>query len=170
MLNQYIINNTLWYLINSYNYTNDTWDFQYNPKKIERLSVWNILEYTIMYFLEMTNIHFETDKNNPFTIDNWIDILVNGNIPLHCKGSSSTSLIWQVRNWQWIISDLNKYRWYIVIAYINYHLVQDIKILIERYLNNWWSFTNNENIIDIDTILSTIWEIDYNNILNNNYY
>jgi len=132
----YIITKSIWYLINSWNFTADMWWFKFNNnqnikellnndkviKKIHRILAWNILEYTIMYFLELKWIPYESDKSNPFRTDTGVDILIldeqNWNIPLHCKASMIKNMVWQIRNWKTIMNDLETEGWYLVFAYI----------------------------------------------------
>jgi len=176
MLNKFVVNNTLWYLINSFNYTKDTGWFSVENKKLQRLLVWNILEYTVMYFLEIKNIPYKTDKSNPFLEDDWADITIDKNwIPLyiHCKWSLMKNMVWQIRNWKKLIEDLNKYNGYILIWYININLVNKIIQLVDIYLKNWGVFAKQPNIISIEEILEVInfnTNINYDNILNNNYW
>lgn len=162
---EYILKKTIWYIINSYYHTVDMWWFQVDPKKIERISVWNILEYIIMYYLDIAWIKYKTDKDNPFLEDQWVDILVNNEIPLHCKWSSLKSMIWQIRNWKTIMKDLKKEWGYIVIWYVNYSLVKKISEIINLYIQRGWSFAKKE-IITITEIEKYLNDIDYNKIIN----
>jgi len=166
LINEYIINNSLWYLVNSYNYTKDTWWFKVNPKKIKRIITWNLLEYYLMYYLELAKIPFEADKNNPFREDLGVDILIDNQIALHCKATSIPKMLWQIRNWKELINDLYKYGWYIVIGVINSNLIYNIEKLVDKFLNNWWKFSTNNIEVSIEEILYYIWDnINYDYIL-----
>jgi len=152
---KYIIDNTLWYLINSYNYTQDMGLFTNENKKLQRLIVWNVLEYTVMYFLNRSNIFYKTDKNNPFKTDIWTDIIIN-NINIHCKWSLLKPMVWQIRNGKKIIDDLNNKWWYLLIGYINRELVDKVIKLLELYISNWWVLATNYELVWIEEILKTL--------------
>lgn len=175
-LNKFVIDNTLWYFINSFNYTKDAWWFSKENKKFQRLLVWNILEYTVIYFLEIKKIQYKTDKSDPFLEDGWADITINNNwknIYLHCKWSLIKNMVWQIRNWKNLIKNLYQYNWFILIWYIDSILVNKIIQLIDIYLKNWWVFAKKPYIISIEKILNTIkstYNMNYDDIINNNYW
>lgn len=173
----YIISKSVWYLINSWNFTADMWWFKFDNnknikgllsndkviKKIHRILAGNILEYTIMYFLELKWVAYESDKSNPFRTDTGVDILIlnekKWDIPLHCKASMIKNMVWQIRNWKTIMNDLKNKWGYLVFAYIKKWILDFsfnfLKLLIDtNRLNNFPK--SKDEIYEYDKVLKDL--------------
>ena len=170
-LKNFVVLNTIWYFVNSYNYTLDSWNFQrINQKdeeykrtqeiKTERLLVGNILEYYIIFYLLNNNIAIKHDKNNPFNPDNGVDIfLIKEKINLFLKWTSS-NLLWQIR--KPLLNDYKRMGWYLLLAKISKTLIKKFKDILKIYFDNWGVYSTNKKIISIEEIKNKIWNININ--------
>lgn len=145
--NDYIFFESLWYFINSFNYTVNMWGFQTgNDKKIKRILPWKFFEYFIVYYLYQ--LWYEKDfsfKENPFIADNWVDITLKW-VPLHLKSTTMKNMVCQVRNWPWVVDKLQEKWGYLLMWYINPQIIDAITPGILHVIDHFWYWSPQNEI------------------------
>lgn len=171
------IYDTLWYFINTFNYSYNTWWNNYfstisnneKEKNIiktkEGLLTWNLFSFYVINLLEKNWFKINHNKNNPFWKHNPIDIdFINKDLKLFLKATTNEKIFWQMK--PSVLKKYKEYNGYFLIATVNKKIISYLSYLFDLYLKRWGVLAENKRIISVDEIkekIPRIKKIDLNN-------
>lgn len=170
-MHEKIIYETLWYFINTFNYSYNTWWTNYfsviNSKEkeknisktIEGLLTGNLLSFFVINILEDRGFKVNHNKNNPFWKSNPFDIdFQDRDLKLFLKWTTNDKIFWQIK--PSLLKKYQNYNGYFLIAHIDKKIILYLAKLFELYIRNGWVLAENKRIINIEEVKTKIPKIN----------